>query len=90
MKTVQVQFNDQDYQGMKELSQVTSDSVEEILAKGVALYRLLKFYEQEGRHLAVMDDDWKVYAQLNIKGITERENAPLPLQPVAEERPAAQ
>ena len=89
MKSIRIQFDDEDYQGIEDLSRVTSDSIEEILSKGVALYRLLKFYEAEGKHLAVMDDDWKVFAQLDVKDITKIQKATWPPKTTSGEQATA-
>lgn len=88
MKSIRVRFNEDDYDGLEELSRSTSDSVENILSKGVALYRLLKFYESEGKHLAVIDDDWEVFARLNVEGITNEQQIPLPYQESSSGKPA--
>lgn len=69
MKNVQVRFSDDVYKGLKRMADEEDISLSDVLKRGIQLYGILRAYQKEGKHLALVEQSGNLYARLVIPGI---------------------
>ena len=63
MKNVQVRFSDEVYSALNQISEEESTTIADIVRKGIQLYGILHAYGQEGKKLAIIDDERHIEAE---------------------------